>query len=77
VGDLAYAHPSLVCCEIVSGVEFTIDRLGGKCPAQAVGHLADERRFYFRARHGVTYCDSPYQLLSARANEPVPVIIGI
>jgi hypothetical protein len=36
----------------VGGVEFMIDWLGGMCPAQAVGHLADERPFYFRARHG-------------------------
>ena len=50
-GDLARGV-RVLCCEIVSGVEFTIDWLGGACPAQAVGRLADDRPFYFRARHG-------------------------
>lgn len=29
-----------------------MESLGGMCPAQAVGRLADQRPFYFRARHG-------------------------
>lgn len=31
---------------------YTVDELGGACPTQATGHLADGRPFYFRARHG-------------------------
>lgn len=33
-------------------MEFAVDQIGGMCPAQALGRLADERPFYFRARHG-------------------------
>ena len=33
-------------------VEYKTDWLGGACPAQALGRLADGRPLYFRARHG-------------------------
>lgn len=33
-------------------MEYVVESLGGLCPAQAVGRLADDRPFYFRARHG-------------------------
>lgn len=31
---------------------YTIDYVGGACPTQAWGRTADDRPFYFRARHG-------------------------
>jgi len=33
-------------------VDFTVDRIGGACPTQAEGRLADGRPFYFGARGG-------------------------
>ena len=45
----------LLLGQIVGIVEFTVDCVGGMCPAQAVGRLADERPFYFRARRGESF----------------------
>lgn len=31
---------------------YTVESIGGGCPTQAEGRTADDRPFYFRARHG-------------------------